>query len=72
MISIYKPCLFTGKVSQVTTTHPGIFRVRAPWADGVSGRIITVESGDQSKPNRIGGNLVANYNEYYGQCFLAH
>ena len=35
--------MFTGKFSRTTTVHPGIFLVRAPWAD--SGSLRGVSNG---------------------------
>ena len=50
------------KKSQTTTIHPGIFHVRALWADSVSPRMNTLVSRDQFKPIRIREILVVNYN----------
>ena len=60
--SFLQPHLFTEKVSRTGTIHPGIFRGRALWTDGVSPRTNTIASRDQFKPIRIGENLVVNYN----------
>jgi len=54
--------LFTAKYSRTSTIHPGIFGERTLCADSVSPRMNTIASRDQSKPIRIGENLVVNYN----------
>ena len=54
--------LFTGKYSRTSTIHPGIFGGQPLCADSVSPRMNTIMSRDQSKPIRIGENLVVNYN----------
>ena len=53
--------LFTEKFSPTGTIHPGIFRGRAVWADGVFPRMDTIASRERFKPVRIGENLVVNY-----------
>ena len=57
----YKPACWQKKSSRTTTTHPGIFRGRALWAERVSPQMNTIASRDQFKPMRIGENLVVNY-----------
>ena len=49
-------------ISRTGTIHPGIFHGRTLWADSVSPRATTIASREQSKPIRIGENLVVNYN----------
>ena len=56
--------LFTEKFSRTGSVHPGIFRGRALWADGVSPPMNTIASRERFKPIRIGENLVVNYNCY--------
>ena len=53
--------LFTEKVSQTSTIHPGVFCGQALWADSVSPWMNTIASQDQFKPIRIGENLMVNY-----------
>ena len=53
--------LFTEKISQTTTIHPGIFGGWALWADSGPPRMNTT-SRDQFKRIRIEENLVVNYN----------
>ena len=60
---LYKLDCLQKTIHQTTTIHPGIFRGRALWADGVSPQMNTIASRDQFKPIRIGENLVANYDE---------
>ena len=54
-------CAEQKKFSRTSTIHPGIFLGRALWADSVSPRMDTIASRDQSKPIRIGENLIVNY-----------
>ena len=63
IVYFLKDRLFTEVFSRTTTIHPGIFRGRALWADGVPPGTNTIASRDQFKPIRIGENLVANYND---------
>ena len=58
--------LCTGKFSQTSTIHLGIFPGWALWTDSVSPWMNTIVSCDQLKPIRIGTKLVMNYNSL--QC----
>ena len=46
-----------------STIHPRFFGGRTLCADSVSPRMNTIASRDQSKPIRIGENLMVNYNK---------